>query len=370
MVERVDGHPAVDGFLAGVLDGSVIPTFLVHADTGIIAFANLAILKLLSMERDEVQGSFIGDISDPGDVPAMTDALRECSVADGPRRFLRHRYVGPGEVRMQSEVVVAGCGRNEGAVRMAVVQMRNLSMDSSLHVFLRFLADNPDGDSVAAALRHGLFAPFPVESVSIYSVNRERTFATLRGASGFSSAARRDYAHNPVTRTAPGGVVTVTMELLWMSITELTRRFPLIGSDFAAVPWRESGEVVCLPVVSRGRVIGTLFIVLRESVERRRHVHELLQSAAQSLAPWLLLLESTGAPVSPPARPGKLMVTDRERAILRLVESGSHNAEIADHLGYSEATVRADLLRMSRLLGATGRREVVRRARELGLYEG
>jgi DNA-binding CsgD family transcriptional regulator len=160
------------------------------------------------------------------------------------------------------------------------------------------------------------------------------------------------------------------MELLWVSLTELTRRFPLLASDFTGTAWFETGEAICLPVVSRGRVIGTLFIVLRESVERRFHVHELLQSAAQSLAPWLLLLESTGAPVSPPARPGKLMVTDRERAILRLVESGSHNAEIADHLGYSEATVRADLLRMSRLLGATGRREVVRRARELGLYEG
>jgi DNA-binding CsgD family transcriptional regulator len=370
MVERVDGHPAVDGFLAGVLDGSVIPTLLVQADTGIIVFANQAILKLLSMERDEVQGSFIGDISDPGDVPAMTDALRECSVADGPRRFLRHRYVGPGEVRMQSEVVVAGCGRNEGAVRMAVVQMRNLSMDSSLHVFLRFLADNPDGDSVAGALRHGLFAGLPVDSASIYSINRERTLALLRGASGLSASARRDYAVSPINLAAPGGVVTLTMELLWVSLTELTRRFPLLASDFAGTAWFETGEAICLPVVSRGKVIGTMFLVLRETVERRWHLHEMFHSAAQSLAPWMLLQEISEGAKPAPARTGKLLVSERELAVLRLVDSGTANADIAEQLGYSEATVRADLQRLSRLLGATGRREVVRRARELGLYEG
>jgi LuxR family maltose regulon positive regulatory protein len=51
-----------------------------------------------------------------------------------------------------------------------------------------------------------------------------------------------------------------------------------------------------------------------------------------------------------------------------LAADGKRNAEIADELGYSEATVRADLSRLYKLLGASGRREIMMRARELGLY--
>ena len=62
-----------------------------------------------------------------------------------------------------------------------------------------------------------------------------------------------------------------------------------------------------------------------------------------------------------------MAISDRERTILDLVFQGLSNLEIADHLGYSEATVRADLGRMSKMLGVSGRREIVRRVKELGL---
>ena len=370
MVGRDDGRVKVDGYLTGVLDGSIIPTLLVEARTGVIFFVNKATLGILSMEREDLEGSFLHDISHPEDAHKLASAVVRCADVGSQRRFLRHRFVGAGNVQVQGEVVVAGCWSHDGPAGIVLVQIRNLAIDSSIHSFLRFIADNPEGDSVAGALRHGLFAGLPVDSVSIYSINRERTLALLRGASGLSASARRDYAVSPVNLAAPGGVVTLTMELLWVSLTELTRRFPLLASDFTGTAWFETGEAICLPVVSRGKVIGTMFLVLRETVERRWHLHEMFHSAAQSLAPWMLLQEISEGAKPAPARTGKLLVSERELAVLRLVDSGTANADIAEQLGYSEATVRADLQRLSRLVSANGRREVVRRARELGLYEG
>jgi DNA-binding CsgD family transcriptional regulator len=63
-------------------------------------------------------------------------------------------------------------------------------------------------------------------------------------------------------------------------------------------------------------------------------------------------------------------LNDRDFDILRLVEEGKSNNEIAEKLGYSEATVRADLTRLFKMTNAKGRREVTRLARELGLYDG
>ena len=51
------------------------------------------------------------------------------------------------------------------------------------------------------------------------------------------------------------------------------------------------------------------------------------------------------------------------------MEQGFSNNHVAEKLGYSEATVRADLSRLYKLLGANGRREVVRKARDSGLYD-
>jgi DNA-binding CsgD family transcriptional regulator len=114
-----------------------------------------------------------------------------------------------------------------------------------------------------------------------------------------------------------------------------------------------------------------MMILLTADVERTWGMYELLNTLVQSLAPWLLLLEAqelSRPDPQAPRRRGKLFVSPREEQILRMVELGRTNSQIAEELGYSEATVRADLLRLSKLLDVHGRRDVVRRARELGLY--
>jgi LuxR family maltose regulon positive regulatory protein len=60
-------------------------------------------------------------------------------------------------------------------------------------------------------------------------------------------------------------------------------------------------------------------------------------------------------------------LTERERIALRYLPTSLSNAEIAAELYVSVNTVKTHQRAVYRKLGATGRREAVRRARELGL---
>ncbi|MGA2925080.1 MAG: response regulator transcription factor [Solirubrobacteraceae bacterium] len=66
-------------------------------------------------------------------------------------------------------------------------------------------------------------------------------------------------------------------------------------------------------------------------------------------------------------RTGALGLSDRERAVLELMSSGSTNPEIADVLHLSKHTVKEHTSALYRKLGVRNRTEAVQRAQRLGL---
>lgn len=60
------------------------------------------------------------------------------------------------------------------------------------------------------------------------------------------------------------------------------------------------------------------------------------------------------APASPPPRPAPRL-TEREKVVLGLVCEGLTNVQIAARLGISRETVKSELRRMFRKIGATNR---------------
>jgi DNA-binding NarL/FixJ family response regulator len=66
-------------------------------------------------------------------------------------------------------------------------------------------------------------------------------------------------------------------------------------------------------------------------------------------------------------RPGALGLSDRERAVLELMASGSTNPEIGETLHLSRHTVKEHLSAVYRKLGVRNRTEAVQRAQRLGL---
>lgn len=354
-----------------LLDVSMVPTVILDGASGVVRYANPEACVVLGVDDVQLLTLTLADLSHPDDRQKLSDAVITCAQEPKKHRFLRHRFVDKTSEIVFVEMALVGCCDWEDAGTTVLVEMRSLSIDKSHNVFLRMLAEVPSGDDVAAALRHGPLALLPVESLSIYSVSTDGSRATFRGATGFSSAARADYAALPVSPLTPGGMVALTGQHIWMSDRECVEKFPLLRKDLEPRPWFGAGAVVLLPVASRGRVVGTMMILLTADVERTWGMYELLNTLVQSLAPWLLLLEAQELSQPDPQAPrrrGKLFVSPREEQVLRMVDLGRTNSQIAEELGYSEATIRADLLRLSKLLDVHGRHDVVRRARELGLY--
>ena len=370
-VALLGGGVMIPDSVRNLLDVSMVPTILLSGADGTISYANPEARGVLGGDDVRLLTMNLVELSHPDDRQNLADAVSTCALEPGKHRFLRHRFVDPSSEIVSVEMALIGCCEWEDAIPIVLVEMRSLSIDKSHNVFLRMLADVPSGDDVAKALRHGPLAFLPVESLSIYSVSTDGSRATFRGGIGFSSAARADYAALPVSPLTPGGMVALTGQYIWMSDRECVEKFPLLRRDLEPRPWFGAGAVVFLPVASRGRVVGTMMILLTANVERTWVMYELLNTLVQSLAPWLLLLEaqemSTPEQLKP-GRRGKFFISPREAQVLRLVNEGRTNPEIAGDLGYSEATIRADLLRLSKLLDVRGRHDVVRRARELGLY--
>lgn len=98
----------------------------------------------------------------------------------------------------------------------------------------------------------------------------------------------------------------------------------------------------------------------------------MLQRHPSVAAQWpvpLAQLEPMSEGWSRRARPGPppVLLTDRERAVLRFLATGMSTAEIAGELCVSINTVKTHLAAIYRKLPARKRREAVTRARELEL---
>ena len=263
---------------------------------------------------------------------------------------------------------VVGCGTGEDGNSLVLVQMRDASSDPSLAALMRLLAEDPDGDSVVRAIVGGPLARLGVRMSTVTVADRDHRRLVQLGSFGLDPDAAREYRYTPLDHSHPVGAAVLNIETVRMSMRSVSARYPLVAGVANRHPSIDTAEMIAMPVLSRGVPVGGFFLTSDRPMPRTWQFHETLVSISQSLAPWMLLrLNQVMSQPVVPSRSSALMFSDRERTIIRLVGDGMTNLEIADHLGYSEATVRADLGRMSKMLGISGRREIVRRVKELGL---
>ncbi|MEY4009928.1 MAG: Bacterial regulatory protein luxR family [Actinomycetota bacterium] len=369
LMEDDGGGASVSATLAGVLNTSIVPTMLVNGQSGLVTFANKAALNMFPSDRRAEDTVSLLDLSHPDDAGGLADALAACVRDTDRRRFVRHRFVGPDGAQVPAEIALTGCDESAGFRGEVLVQLRSLSADSTVNVFIRLLSDNPDGEIVATAIRTGPLARLPVDMVTVSSVHPKLGLIKIEGAMGLSDRSLRDYRFTPLNHLHPVGLCAMSGELQSMTMKSMAAQFPLVSAETRSNQWFESGDAVFLPITCRGRTLGVLMITFQQQIERTWALLEQLSALAQSLSLWLLLREPDSPRMNVP-QSSPMILRTREIDVLRFVEGGLTNGRIAEETGYSEATIRADLLRLSKMLGVRGRREVVRRARELGLYEG
>ena len=357
------------GPCAQVFDHAAVPTLVVSGADHEVVFANRSATRLLADHSRGVVGTSLHLMGHADDPRGITGVLESCYLESGRFEYLRFRFNPDSGPSVSTEMVITGCGDIEGVGPSAVVQIRNISLNNSLAAFMSHVADVPDGDTLLYAMRWGPLAALPVHSMCLNYVHPQERQLRLLGAFQWTDQMRREYAVSPLRDSHPGGAACVNSETIWLPLPKLVARFPLVARPMMNLPFYEDGEAITMPVTSRGTTIGSLFVLLKESVQQTAARLDQLTELRHVLAPWILLQrQSQNVPRGAP-RSRHFELSDRELTILRLVEEGFSNNNVAEKLGYSEATVRADLSRLYKLLGANGRREVVRKARESGLYE-
>lgn len=246
--------------------------------------------------------------------------------------------------------------------------VNDAGLGARLTAFLELAASAPDDNAVAAAVCDGLLAPFGSDNAVIYVARTAGRFFQLIAHAGWSTEVVHAYrrvvfdARTPLTTSYVDAVET------FYTRKEIGRDFPVASHALTIHANPSAGETGCFPLRHAGIPFGVVCVHFDpapvKSLAFARAVDGL--QAALSLWAWNRIEDPSGwskagTHGSPP------LVTDRQRQILQFIAEGMTNSEIARRLAFSENTIKADLTALYRLLGASGRRDLIERARRSGL---
>ena len=121
---------------------------------------------------------------------------------------------------------------------------------------------------------------------------------------------------------------------------------------------RTSEHTVCMPLLSRGLLVGSMVIAMEADPELDRNA-----AFWDTLAIGCAILIASGSnkqfPYAKDERPSSRL-SARQQQILSLVAEGLTNQQIGHRLGYSESTIGHDLVTAYACLGVRNREDAVR----------
>lgn len=241
---------------------------------------------------------------------------------------------------------------------------------SGLVDFLTTLGDHPDPTTTAQVLLEGPLATFGAIGTLISVVNHPRL--DIIAYSGFSEESVVPYRSTLLSTDLPLSRSVRENEVIVTAADGIVSEFPEFERNAALRDhmntWEVFGSVISAPIVLRGLAVGAFGFTCRE--DRSWHTLEVaaLDAISASLGIWLTHPNTPGIPrrTSDEAHTTHVL-TDRQRRILSLVHHGRSTASIARELGISNSTVKQDLARASRELGASSRADAANRALAQGL---
>jgi DNA-binding CsgD family transcriptional regulator len=247
------------------------------------------------------------------------------------------------------------------------------SVTGGLPPFLHFLGSFPEPASVARALVTGPLAPLDARTCIIMLAHEDVELRCI-STHGFIDAV--DDRYRTISLRLDMSIViayregrTIATGLQGFSETHaaLSLDKPVWDELLAVLG---PGTVIDAPIVSEGTPLGSVGLVCAERGEWDATDFALVDGVCSALGLWITHPRSR---VELKLRAWethgdeRLDLTERQRRILQMVELGKSNAAIAATLGYSESTVKQEVLRVMRVLRATDRHDAVRRARDIGL---
>ena len=232
--------------------------------------------------------------------------------------------------------------------------------------YLWMLSDLPDGDAVGFAICRGLLAPYGAELALIYAVRPDGKALDLVASYGMGRKENAVYARVTPDMHLPGAETFRLGTEKWLSRQQVAEGYPLAAPFFRT--WGSQGDFAFLPLRHRGAPIGFMVLAFADPIERSWHMRATIDALLSATVMWLLASSALrGTARSNLAEVAPLEITARQREVLVLMRDGKGNREIAEDLGYSVATIKADLTALGQILGASGRAEILERAKRAGL---
>ena len=244
--------------------------------------------------------------------------------------------------------------------------------------FLRLVSNHPDGDAMMRGLCNGPMSGYRAGAAAIHSVSQNRRDLVLDGQHGFTPLISK-FGSVPVDWDFPVTRVFRTGQAEFFPVADLDERFPLLSpvtellNPSTTDGVREPGEtLVVLPIVYAGDLVAVCAIVVTHDGEWTWADYTALDGLGSVLGLWQRINHLEGLRIDTPA--GKRVrsipdggLTERQRLIVELIRDGKSNASIAQALGYSVGTVKAEVQHLLAILAVTNRKEIVRKAQLTGL---
>ena len=232
--------------------------------------------------------------------------------------------------------------------------------------YLWMLSDLPDGDAVGFAICRGLLAPYGAELALIYAVRPDGKALDLVASYGMGRKENAVYARVTPDMHLPGAETFRLGTEKWLSKQHVAEAYPLAAPFFRT--WDSQGDFAFLPLRHRGAPIGFMVLAFADPIERSWHMRATIDALLSATVMWVLASSALrGTARSNLAEVAPLEITARQREVLVLMRDGKGNREIAEDLGYSVATIKADITALGQLLGASGRAEILEKAKRAGL---
>lgn len=243
----------------------------------------------------------------------------------------------------------------------------NFAPDATpLLAFLAILRDQPDGDSVAYAMTRGLLAPYGADMAMVYAARPDGRVLDLVGSYGLGRREAATYSIVTTDMHLPGAETYRTGAEKFLPAKVVAEEYPLAAPFFRELP--PSGDIGFVPLIHRGAPIGFLVLTFAGPIDRTWQLRATLQGMLDATTLWVIAdsaLHGESRAMSGQQPP--LELTARHREILVRMREGSSTREIAQLLGYSAATIKADIATLSAMLGAKGRGDLLVKAKRAGL---
>lgn len=247
------------------------------------------------------------------------------------------------------------------------VRPQDFALDGTpLISYLWMLSDLPDGDAVGFAICRGLFGPYGADLVLVYAARTDGRTLDLVASYGMGPEITAVYSRVTSDMHLPGAEAFRMGTEKWLPQQQVADEYPLAAPFFRSRS--TDGEFAFLPLRHRGAPIGFVILGFPNPVERSWQLRAAIDGLLSATVLWVIADSALrGTARSNLSEVPPLELTARQREIIVLMREGRSNREMANELGYSAATIKADITSLSAMLGAHGRAEILERAKRAGL---